>query len=63
MYVTALAVNVNLDNEIDGEAFMVLTEGDFKELLPGKLGAVKKLIILQKTVFYLCVCKYCPSFI
>ena len=41
---------VYLDNEVDGGTFMELSEGDFKEMLPGKIGPVKKLIRVQRTV-------------
>ena len=36
------------DNEIDGPAFFELTEAEFKELVK-PLGAVKKIIRLQKS--------------
>ena len=38
---------------------MELTEVDFKEMVPGKIGIIKKLIRVQKTVFiiiYVVVC-------
>ena len=38
---------------------MELTEVDFKEMVPGKIGIVKKLIRVQKTVFiimYVVIC-------
>ena len=49
------------DQDFDGCGFMELTEGDFKELFPGKMGTVKKLIRVQKTVcknmscYYICI--------
>jgi len=39
-----------IDNEIDGESFTCLSENDFKELFPKKLGIVKRLCMLQQKV-------------
>ena len=41
---------IYLDQDFDGDGFMGLSEGDFKELFPSKMGTVKKLIRVQKTV-------------
>ena len=38
---------LNTENEIDGSAFMDLTEADIKQLIK-PLGAVKKILRLQK---------------
>ena len=37
------------DEEVDGEAFMTLTESDFKDLAK-KIGIVRKLLALQEKV-------------
>ena len=41
---------VYLENEVDGYTFMELSEGDFKEMLPCKIGLVKKLMRVQRMV-------------
>lgn len=38
------------DNEVDGDTFMELTEADFKEMVPGKIGIVKRLMRVQGKV-------------
>ena len=40
---------LNTENEIDGSAFMDLTEADIKQLIK-PLGAVKKILRLQKSL-------------
>ena len=40
----------HLDQDFDGGGFMELNEADFKELFPRKMGTVKKLLRVQKTV-------------
>ena len=35
---------------VDGSVFLELTEGDLKEILPNRIGFVRKLIRLQKEV-------------
>ena len=42
--------NTLLDQDFDGDGFMELSEANFKELFPSKMGTVKKLIRLQQTV-------------
>ena len=49
-YVVQNTDAVYLDNEVDGDTFMELSEADFKEMIPGKIGVVKKLIRVQRTV-------------
>ena len=44
---------IYVDQDFDGSGFMDLSETDFKELFPRKLGTVKKLLRVQKTV---CMC-------
>ena len=39
-----------LDQDFDGDRFMCSSEENFKELFPGKIEIVKKLIRLQQTV-------------
>lgn len=48
----------NIENEIDGSAFMELTEADIKQLIK-PIGVVKKIIRLQKSLPPSCssVCK------
>ena len=36
------------ENEVDGFAIHHLTEADLKEMLSGKIGAVRKLVVLLK---------------
>ena len=43
-------VNAFLDQDVDGESFMELSEGNFEKLFPNKMGIVKKLIRFQQTV-------------
>ena len=41
-----------IDNEVDGESFMDLSESDLKEMIPNKMGVVKKILKLQQEVGY-----------
>jgi len=38
------------DNEVDGESFLDLSEMDLKEMIPSKIGVVKKILKLQQEV-------------
>ena len=38
------------ENEVDGESFMALTESDLKEMMPKKIGVIKKILKLQQEV-------------
>jgi len=39
-----------VENEVDGESFMDLSEADLKEMMPKKMGVVKKILKLQQEV-------------
>ena len=45
----------HLDNEVDGESFMDLSESDLKEMIPNKMGVVKKILKLQQEVGLVCI--------
>ena len=45
-------VYIHADEEVDGFAFMRLTEGDIKEMIPKKIGIVKRLSALQEEVSF-----------
>ena len=38
------------DNEVDGDTFMDFNESDLKEMMPNKMGVVKKILKLQQEV-------------
>jgi len=40
------------ENEVDGESFMDLSESDLKEMIPNKMGVVKKILKLQQEVSF-----------
>ena len=55
---------VYVDQDFDGGGFMELSEADFKELFPRKLGTVKKLLRVQKTVCtYTYVCMHMRMYV
>jgi len=39
-----------IENEVDGESFIDLSESDLKEMMPNKVGVVKKILKLQQEV-------------
>lgn len=43
------------ENEIDGQAFMELSEEDIKSIVPKRLGTVKKIVRLQKVQTQFCI--------
>ena len=47
---TVRTLNFNPENEIDGEAFLQLSESNLKEMIPNKIGIVKKIQRLQEKV-------------
>ena len=40
------------DNAVDGESFLDLSESDLKEMIPNKMGVVKRILKLQQEVSY-----------
>jgi len=36
-------LGINTENEVDKEAFLILTESDLREILPGKVGPQRKI--------------------
>ena len=42
--------NILLDNEIDGEAFLMLTDNDLHTMFPNKVGIVRKLMNLSQVI-------------
>ena len=42
--------NIILDNEIDGEAFLMLTDNDLHTMFPNKVGIVRKLMNLSQVI-------------
>ena len=47
---------ISAHNDIDGEAFLELTDGEVKSLLPGKLGTAKKILRLKAKVNWFTIC-------
>lgn len=51
------------DNEVDGFSLLHLTESDLKEILPGKMGVVRKLLVLlaRNKVIMLAILNLAPA--